>query len=77
MKEDLTQKSIDILKKQGLTEYIKQRPFLNYNAIQKGYCCDVEGCCEEDRCDCASYRGLTFEEFQKKYHERTNRTFQG
>ncbi len=67
-----TEKAIEIINTKGVKEWLKVREVFNLDAINNGYCVDIEGCCEEDRCDCVNYRGLTQEEAREKLNKRRN-----
>ena len=70
MKTDYQKKALDIINNKGVKEWLKQRNAINFEAIRHGYCVDIEGNCEEDRCDCAGYRGLSDEKMLVKFNER-------
>ena len=70
MVNNYRKKAIEIIKNEGLKKWLEVRDVINLEAINHGYCVDIEGCCEEDRCDCVKYRGLTLEEVIKKLNER-------
>lgn len=72
---NFTEKALNIINKQGVKAWIDQRDSVNFGALRNGYCIDIEGCCEEDRCDCAKYRGMSDEEIIKKLNERKNERF--
>ena len=67
---DYTKKALDIIQNKGVSEWLKVRDAVNIEAINAGYCVDIQGCCEEDRCDCVDYRGLTLEEANAKLEQR-------
>lgn len=53
---DYRQKALEIISKKGVREWLKIRQAVNQEAINNGFCVDIEGHCEEDRCDCSKYR---------------------
>jgi len=66
---DFREEALDIIQNKGVGEWLRVRGDFNIEALNAGYCIDIEGCCEEDRCDCVKYRGLSFEEIQNKIKE--------
>lgn len=69
MTTDYKQQALDIIHKKGINEWLNVRDAINLEAINHGYCIDIEGCCEEDRCDCVKYRGLTMKQVLKKLNK--------
>jgi len=69
MTTNYTEKALDIIHSKGVEEWLKVRDAINLEALNQGYCIDIEGCCEEDRCDCWKYRGLTMKQITKKLNK--------
>ena len=54
-KVDYRKKALDIIKSKGISGWINVQKEVHIEAIKNGYCCNVEGLCEEDHCRCRSW----------------------